>query len=137
MQQAAFDELGVDEWDRYDLNGNGDLYFNMLTREGTLMASGLYLFTVEGAGTTGATQTAQALALDAGLVPESERPAVLEALVELMQTRFRVEDYTWAREIADAIKDTFGRPIDVAVRGQMFSLPQIEGRTDHDPAGVT
>jgi alpha-L-rhamnosidase len=36
------------------------------------------------AGTTGATQTAQALALDAGLVPDSERAAVLEALVELV-----------------------------------------------------
>jgi alpha-L-rhamnosidase len=36
------------------------------------------------AGTTGATQTAQALALDAGLVPDAERPAVLEALVELV-----------------------------------------------------
>ncbi|MEU9828163.1 family 78 glycoside hydrolase catalytic domain [Micromonospora chersina] len=37
------------------------------------------------AGTTGATQTAQALALDAGLVPDSERGAVLDALVELVQ----------------------------------------------------
>jgi alpha-L-rhamnosidase len=35
-------------------------------------------------GTTGATQTAQALALDAGLVPDSERAAVLDALVELV-----------------------------------------------------
>ncbi len=33
-------------------------------------------------GTTGATQTAQAVALDAGLVPEGERPNVLNALVE-------------------------------------------------------
>ena len=41
-------------WTPQDLNGNGDLYFNMLTREGTLMASGLYLFTVEGSGTSGA-----------------------------------------------------------------------------------
>jgi alpha-L-rhamnosidase len=36
------------------------------------------------AGTTGATQAAQALALDAELVPDSEREAVLNALVELM-----------------------------------------------------
>jgi alpha-L-rhamnosidase len=36
------------------------------------------------AGTTGATQTAQALALDAGLVPDGERGAVLDALVELV-----------------------------------------------------
>ncbi|MGQ5260960.1 family 78 glycoside hydrolase catalytic domain [Micromonospora sp. ZYX-F-536] len=36
------------------------------------------------AGATGATQTAQALALDAGLVPDSERGAVLDALVELV-----------------------------------------------------
>ena len=33
-------------------------------------------------GTTGATQAAQALALDAGLVPEGERGAVLQALVD-------------------------------------------------------
>ena len=32
---------------------------------------------------------------------------MLEALDELMQTRFRVEDYTWAREIADALLDRF------------------------------
>ncbi|GAA2212830.1 hypothetical protein GCM10009850_082920 [Nonomuraea monospora] len=36
------------------------------------------------ASATGATQTAQALALDAGLVPDGERQAVLDALVELM-----------------------------------------------------
>ena len=36
------------------------------------------------AGTTGATQSAQALALDAGLVPDTERQAVLDALVELV-----------------------------------------------------
>jgi alpha-L-rhamnosidase len=35
-------------------------------------------------GTTGVTQTAQALALDAGLVPDTERAAVLDALVELV-----------------------------------------------------
>ena len=33
-------------------------------------------------GTTGATQAAQAIALDAGLVPEGERPYVLQALVD-------------------------------------------------------
>ncbi|MEV5691615.1 alpha-L-rhamnosidase [Micromonospora globbae] len=42
-------------------------------------------YTAEGnAGAAGATQTAQALALDAGLVPDSERGAVLDALVELV-----------------------------------------------------
>jgi len=42
-------------------------------------------YTTDGnAGTTGATQAAQALALDAGLVPDTERPAVLDALVELV-----------------------------------------------------
>ncbi|MGJ6965899.1 family 78 glycoside hydrolase catalytic domain [Streptosporangium sp. G11] len=37
------------------------------------------------AGTEGATQTAQALALDADLVPEGRRPGVLDALVELVR----------------------------------------------------
>jgi alpha-L-rhamnosidase len=47
--------------------------------------SSLKRYTADGnAGTTGATQTAQALALDAGLVPESDRQAVLDALVELV-----------------------------------------------------
>jgi len=42
-------------------------------------------YTAEGnAGTAGATQAAQALALDAGLVPDGERGAVLDALVELV-----------------------------------------------------
>ncbi|WP_103963257.1 family 78 glycoside hydrolase catalytic domain [Nonomuraea solani] len=42
-------------------------------------------YTTDGdAGTAGATQTAQALALDAGLVPDGERQAVLDALVELV-----------------------------------------------------
>ncbi|WP_204358955.1 alpha-L-rhamnosidase [Streptosporangium sp. 'caverna'] len=36
------------------------------------------------AGTAGATQTAQALALDAGLVPDDKRQGVLDALVELV-----------------------------------------------------
>ena len=36
-------------------------------------------------GTTGATQAAQALALDEGLVPEGERGRVLDALVELVR----------------------------------------------------
>jgi alpha-L-rhamnosidase len=48
-------------------------------------------YTADGnGGTTGATQTAQALALDAGLVPDSERGAVLDALVELVYA-FRLE----------------------------------------------
>ncbi|MBE1582347.1 family 78 glycoside hydrolase catalytic domain [Nonomuraea angiospora] len=43
-------------------------------------------YTTDGdAGTAGATQTAQALALDAGLVPDGERQAVLDALVELVR----------------------------------------------------
>jgi alpha-L-rhamnosidase len=47
--------------------------------------STLRRYTTDGnAGTTGATQTAQALALDAGLVPDDERAAVLDALVELV-----------------------------------------------------
>jgi alpha-L-rhamnosidase len=42
-------------------------------------------YTADGnGGTTGATQTAQALALDAGLVQDGERQAVLDALVELV-----------------------------------------------------
>ncbi|MDX2702089.1 family 78 glycoside hydrolase catalytic domain [Streptomyces sp. PA03-6a] len=42
-------------------------------------------YTAQGnAGTTGATQAAQALALDEGLVPEGERQRVLDALVELV-----------------------------------------------------
>jgi alpha-L-rhamnosidase len=42
-------------------------------------------YTTDGnAGTAGATQSAQALALDAGLVPDGERAAVLDALVELV-----------------------------------------------------
>ena len=38
------------KWTPADLNGNGDLYFNLLTREGTLMTAGLYVFTVEATG---------------------------------------------------------------------------------------
>jgi len=50
-------------------------------------------YTADGnAGTTGATQTAQALALDAGLVPSSERQAVLDALVELVYAFHPVGD---------------------------------------------
>ncbi|WP_233565031.1 alpha-L-rhamnosidase [Micromonospora musae] len=42
-------------------------------------------YTADGnGGATGATQTAQALALDGGLVPDGERDAVLDALVELV-----------------------------------------------------
>ncbi len=42
-------------------------------------------YTTDGnAGTVGATQAAQALALDAGLVPDTERAAVLDALVQLV-----------------------------------------------------
>lgn len=42
-------------WTAADLRGNGDLYYNLTTREGTLLASGLYLFTVT--ANTGATAT--------------------------------------------------------------------------------
>ncbi len=48
--------------------------------------------TAGNAGTTGATQTAQALALDAGLVPDTERAAVLAALVELVYAFHPVGD---------------------------------------------
>ncbi|MFC4018451.1 family 78 glycoside hydrolase catalytic domain [Micromonospora sp. GCM10011542] len=44
------------------------------------------------AGTAGATQTAQALALDAGLVPDGERQPVLDALVELVYAFHPVGD---------------------------------------------
>jgi hypothetical protein len=40
-------------WTQAELNGSGDLYFNLLTREGTLMSSGLYLFTVQANSDTG------------------------------------------------------------------------------------
>jgi hypothetical protein len=40
------------KWTAADLRGNGDLYYNLLTREGTLLASGLYLFTVSAHTTT-------------------------------------------------------------------------------------
>jgi alpha-L-rhamnosidase len=50
-------------------------------------------YTADGnAGATGATQAAQALALDAGLVPDSERGAVLDALVELVYAFHPVGD---------------------------------------------
>jgi alpha-L-rhamnosidase len=50
-------------------------------------------YTADGnAGTTGATQAAQALALDAGLVPDGERAAVLDALVELVYAFHPVGD---------------------------------------------
>jgi alpha-L-rhamnosidase len=48
--------------------------------------------TAGNAGTIGATQSAQALALDAGLVPDSERGAVLDALVELVYAFHPVGD---------------------------------------------
>ena len=35
---------------------------------------------------------------------------LLQALLELMQTRFRVEDYAWARELADVLLDEFEDP---------------------------
>ncbi|WP_198943050.1 alpha-L-rhamnosidase-related protein [Actinophytocola xanthii] len=44
------------------------------------------------AGPEGATQTAQALALDAGLVPEVYRARVLDALVELVQSYHPIGD---------------------------------------------
>jgi alpha-L-rhamnosidase len=55
--------------------------------------STLRRYTTDGnAGTVGATQAAQALALDAGLVPDSERAAVLDALVELVYAFHPVGD---------------------------------------------
>jgi hypothetical protein len=48
----------------------------------------LHRYTTDGnVGTTGATQTAQALALDAGLAPEGERESILNGLVELTAYR--------------------------------------------------
>jgi alpha-L-rhamnosidase len=47
-------------------------------------AEGLYATNGGSGGTTGASQTAQALALDSGLVPESGRAAVLGTLVDLI-----------------------------------------------------
>ena len=35
---------------------------------------------------------------------------LLQALLELMQTRFRAEDYAWARELADVLLDEFEDP---------------------------
>ncbi len=35
------------QWEAADLQGSGDLFWNMQTREGNLIASGLYLFVVE------------------------------------------------------------------------------------------
>ena len=52
---------------------NAQFYNTTLKRYATNGGSG---------GTTGATQVAQALALDAGLVPEADREAVLDYLVE-------------------------------------------------------
>jgi len=40
-------------WTPADLNGSGDLYYNLVTREGTLLSSGLYLFTVTASNETG------------------------------------------------------------------------------------
>ena len=37
-------------WTPADLKGNGDLYYNLLTREGTLLSSGLYIFSVTASG---------------------------------------------------------------------------------------
>jgi alpha-L-rhamnosidase len=55
--------------------------------------STLRRYTTDGdAGTVGATQAAQALALDAGLVPDTERAAVLDALVELVYAFHPVGD---------------------------------------------
>ncbi|NIR45098.1 MAG: hypothetical protein GWN99_11995 [Gemmatimonadetes bacterium] len=41
------------KWGLDDLNGNGDLFFNLRTREGNEMAAGLYLFVVKAFGTDG------------------------------------------------------------------------------------
>jgi alpha-L-rhamnosidase len=55
--------------------------------------STLRRYTTDGdAGPVGATQAAQALALDAGLVPDTERGAVLDALVELVYAFHPVGD---------------------------------------------
>ena len=46
-------------WTPAELRGNGDLYYNLLTREGTLLASGLYLFTVTGTSGTSSVKRKQ------------------------------------------------------------------------------
>lgn len=43
-------------WTPAQLNGSGDLYFNLISREGTELASGLYLFTVTAADESGSTK---------------------------------------------------------------------------------
>jgi alpha-L-rhamnosidase len=62
----------------------GELAANIKTAFNTrFFNTTLHRYTANGnAGTTGATQAAQAIALDAGLVPDGERANVLNALVE-------------------------------------------------------
>jgi hypothetical protein len=40
-------------WTAADLNGSGDLPYDLRTREGTDLASGLYIFVIKGAGSEG------------------------------------------------------------------------------------
>lgn len=44
-------------WTPADLNGSGDLPYNLRTREGTDIATGLYIFVLKGVGTDGKTAT--------------------------------------------------------------------------------
>jgi hypothetical protein len=46
-------------WTEADLNGTGDLPYNLLTREGTELASGLYIYVITASGASGGTQTAR------------------------------------------------------------------------------
>lgn len=46
-------------WTPADLNGTGDLPYDLRTREGTDLASGLYIFVVKGRGQTGGTEMAR------------------------------------------------------------------------------
>ena len=54
---------------------------------------------------------------------------LLHALLELMQTRFRLADYAWAREIADVLLDEFEDPTD----GGFFFTSHDHERLFHRP----
>ena len=54
---------------------------------------------------------------------------LLAALLELMQTRFRAQDYAWARELASALLDAFEDP----VHGGFFFTRHDHERLIHRP----
>ena len=47
------------DWTAADLNGTGDLPYNLRSREGTDLASGLYIWTIRAKGTTGKSELAR------------------------------------------------------------------------------